>query len=268
MNQLPSQPEAARGAFSSFEACRNTQKGPVVILASGASAKDFPLEDFASVPIIAMNGSISMLVGTDVRPFFYICTDKDFCNQQPELFAMALHCSPRLALWPEQFDLFDLPEDTERYPLLKALDPTFSEWLGLGDGRYARNRTLWSKRARSIGFSRNLSYGFFDARTVAFVALQLAYHLGFDDVLLVGVDLDQSAGRFYETSGGKRSPCGLDQHWDSRILPSLSLMAHQVMGERFRVHNLSARSRIPPALIPRIDLQQARALAARATAVA
>ncbi|MDF0731792.1 lipopolysaccharide biosynthesis protein [Pseudomonas entomophila] len=260
MNQLPSQPEAARGAFSSFEACRNSQKGPVVILASGASASDFPLEAFADVPLIAMNGSIAMLEGTGIRPFFYVCTDRDFSNQQPELFASALRLSPRVALWPEQFDWLDLPDECERYPLLKALEPGFGDWLGGKEGPYVRNRGWWSKRARSIGFSKDLSHGFFDARTVMYVALQLAYHLGFETVLLVGVDLNQSLGRFYETGNVRRSPCGLDQHWEGRILPSLTLMARQVVGDRFRVYNLSVQSRISDALIPKIDVRQALAL--------
>ena len=90
--------------------------------------------------------------------------------------------------------------------------------------RFGVAGALWSKRARSIAFSKDLSQGFFDARTVAYVALQLAYHLGFDKVILVGVDLDQSSGRFYEKPGSVLSPCGLDQHYPTRILPSLKLM--------------------------------------------
>ena len=127
--------------------------------------------------------------------------------------------------------------------------------------RFGVAGALWSKRARSIAFSKDLSQGFFDARTVAYVALQLAYHLGFEEVLLVGVDLDQTVGRFYETEEGQHSPCGLDQHWDSRILPSLTLMARQVVNEHFHVYNLSAASRIPTELIPKVNLSEARRIA-------
>jgi len=80
-------------------------------------------------------------------------------------------------------------------------------------------------------------------------------------VLLVGVDLDQTVGRFYETAEGEHSPCGLDQHWDSRILPSLTLMARQVVNEHFHVYNLSAASRIPTELIPKVNLSEARRIA-------
>ncbi|BBH46210.1 lipopolysaccharide biosynthesis protein [Pseudomonas sp. KU43P] len=264
MNTIPSQLNAVRGAFSSFEACRNTQKGPVVILASGASAKHFPMEEFAHLPVIAMNGSISLTASCGVKPFFYVCTDKGFRKQQPALFAQAVRDSQRLALWPEQFATADVPSGTQCYPLRKAEIPgLFDSLRGRGENHVC-NRALWSKRARSIAFSKDLSSGFYDARTVAYVALQLAYHLGFEQVFLVGVDLDQSVGRFYEHEGaaGERSPCGLDLHWDSRILPSLTLMARQVVNEHFRVYNLSATSRIPPTVIPKIDLAEARRIAA------
>lgn len=261
MNTLPSQPSAERGAFSGFEACRNSQQGPVVILASGASAKHFPLGEFAHLPIIAMNGSVAMTAEHGIKPFFYVCTDKSFCQQQPALFATAVRDSERLALWPEQYARADVPAHTQCYALHKADMPSLLDGLrGHGDSCVC-NRALWSKRSRSIAFSKDMAHGFFDARTVAYVALQLAYHLGFEQVLLVGLDLDQSVGRFYEDGQGPSSPCGLDQHWDSRILPSLKLMAREVVSEHFHVYNLSATSRIPAELIPKVTLSQARHIA-------
>lgn len=266
ISTFSSQPGVERGAFCSFEACRNTQQGPVVILASGASARHFPLAEFAHLPIIAMNGSVAMTAEHAIRPFFYLCTDKSFRQQQPALFATALRDSERLALWPEQYAGAEVPASTACYALHKADAPGLLGGLrGHGDS-YVCSRALWSKRARSIAFSKDLAQGFYDARTVAYVALQLAYHLGFDKVLLVGVDLDQTAGRFYESGQGQRSPCGLDQHWDSRILPSLTLMAREVVNEHFQVYNLSATSRIPAELIPKVDLRQARRIAGCAIA--
>ncbi|MFJ4452933.1 6-hydroxymethylpterin diphosphokinase MptE-like protein [Pseudomonas sp. NPDC089392] len=261
MNTLPSQPSAERGAFSSFEACRNTQQGPVVILASGASAKHFPLGEFAHLPIIAMNGSVAMTAEHGIKPFFYVCTDKSFRSQQPAFFATAIRDSQRLALWAEQYEGMAVPASTECYTLHKADTPGVLDVLRGHSDSWVCNRTLWSKRARSIAFSKNLGQGFFDARTVAYVALQLAYHLGFEQVLLVGVDLDQTVGRFYETGEGEQSPCGLDQHWESRILPSLTLMAREVINDHFHVYNLSANSRIPATLIPKVSLDEARRIA-------
>ena len=82
-----------------LDECRNTQTGPVFIVASGASAKDFPLHKYAGVPMITMNGAISKFTGTGIKPYFYVCTDQGFSEQQPELFTEAMRISERVALW-------------------------------------------------------------------------------------------------------------------------------------------------------------------------
>ncbi|WP_315899139.1 hypothetical protein [Pseudomonas grimontii] len=84
-----------------FDACRNVESGAVFIIASGPSAKSFPLEKFAHVPMITMNGAISMFMNTDIKPSFYACTDRSFSNQQPDLFNYAMAVSQRVALWAD-----------------------------------------------------------------------------------------------------------------------------------------------------------------------
>ena len=72
--------------------------------------------------------------------------------------------------------------------------------------------------------------------------------------------MNQSAGRFYETDGSSISPCGLDQHFHSRILPSLKLMSEKVVGSKFAVYNLSSTSRIPSSVIPVKTLDEVKAI--------
>jgi Kdo-III transferase WaaZ len=245
---------------SDFADCRNIAKGAVFIIASGSSAKDFPIERFADIPMITMNGAISMFAKTDIRPFFYACTDLGFPRQQPELFTVALKLSQHVALWKDQLDALPVVPAGRVFPLKKVRDPSLLEALVTREKGLIRNRAFWGKRSRSLGFSKDLSLGFFDARTVAYLALQIAYHVGFTKVFLVGVDLNQSVGRFYETGKVAVSPCGLDQHFPRRILPSLQLMANKVMGDQFAVYNLSPTSRIPKSVIPKIGLDDVEAL--------
>ncbi|ANJ55256.1 lipopolysaccharide biosynthesis protein [Pseudomonas silesiensis] len=243
-------------AVHDFDECRNIQKGPVFIIASGASAKDFPLEKYADVPMITMNGAISMFVEPDIKPFFYACTDDDFCRQQPYLFAEAMRRSQRIALWKDLVRYEALAPEGELYLLTQAPKLSWGELLFRRDKELVRRRKLGTGRNRSLGFSKNLKRGFFDARTVAYLALQIAYHAGFTKVFLVGVDLDQSAGRFYEKAGAVVSPCNLDDHFHTRILPSFEIMAKYVMDDDFQVYNLSGSSRIPGELVPQVTLDQ------------
>lgn len=257
-------PHVAETTSLEFGKCKGIRRGPVFLIASGGSARDFPVEEFAHVPMITMNGAISLLAEKDIAPYFYVCTDRHFSVQQPRLYATAMRTSENVAVWQDQLG-GDRPLPRGRaYALKKAPRASLLSILFHRQGSLIRKRSLWSSRCKDIGFSTDMSQGFFDARTVMYVALQLACHLGFEQVFLVGFDLNQSAGRFYETCPGKRSPCGLDQHFHKRILPSLELMASQVTHERFRVFNLSPVSRVPDDVIPRISLDHARQLIRKA----
>nr|WP_314876121.1 lipopolysaccharide biosynthesis protein [uncultured Pseudomonas sp.] len=246
-----------------FADTRNIADGSVFIIASGSSARDFPMERFADIPMITMNGAVALFAKSAIKPFFYICTDTSFPLQQPDLFAQALKRSRRVALWPEQLQALPIRAVGDLFALKKAQRCSLWERLSGRDTGLVRKGFALDARSRSLGFSKDLSKGFFDARTVAYAALQLAYHAGFTKVFLVGVDLNQAAGRFYETAECGKSPCGLDQHFEGRVLPSLKLMSEKVMGPRFEVYNLSAASRIPASVIPKIDIQTAESIIRR-----
>lgn len=253
---------ALQGSANDFSSCRNIAHGPVFIVASGSSAKDFPIEEFADVPMITLNGAISMFADTAISPFFYICSDTSFRLQKPHLYTLAMQRSQRVALWASEVDQLTKAPAGEVYALSKAKDLSLLASAFKRESHHARSRVLWNKRARSIGFSKNMQHGFFDARTVAYAALQVAYHVGFTKVFMVGVDLNQAAGRFYENEASNKAPCGLDAHFERRILPSMKLMANMVVGEHFSVYNLSADSRIPGSVIPKIGIEQVRAMLA------
>nr|WP_095147262.1 MULTISPECIES: lipopolysaccharide biosynthesis protein [unclassified Pseudomonas] len=245
---------------SDFDECRNTETGTVFIIASGSSTKDFPVDEFAHVPMITMNGAISLFNGTNIKPYFYICTDMGFPKQQPELFSLAMNISQRVALWTEHVRRTGTRPAGKLFALKRAPKKTWLDYFFRTNKNLVHKHSFLGHRSRSVGFSKNLSDGFFDARTVAYLALQLAHHLGFSKVILVGFDLNPSMGRFYENNGSVLSPCGLDEHYHTRILPSLKLMSRKVMGESFTVYNLSSTSRVPESIIPRIDLQALRSL--------
>ncbi|WP_024694762.1 LPS biosynthesis protein [Pseudomonas syringae] len=240
-----------------FGECKGIAKGPVFLVGSGMSARSFPFREFSCIPMITMNGAISMFMHTPVKPFFYVCSDRDFSRQQPDLFAAALRSSEHIALWGDQLDGLKSKTKGQLHELKKAYRSSAAILFNRHPD-LIRKRSVLSKRSRDIGFSKDMTLGFFDARTVMYVALQIAYHVGFNKVFLVGFDLSQAAGRFYETQTSTCSPCGLDQHYESRILPSLKLMSTSVINDDFEVYNLSATSRVPDDILPKITLDEVR----------
>ncbi|MCK1792308.1 hypothetical protein [Pseudomonas violetae] len=81
-----------------LDECHNINNGAVFIIASGASARDFPLKKYADVPMITMNGAISMFIGTGIKPYFFMCSDDAHYREQPRLFTETMRLSQRVAL--------------------------------------------------------------------------------------------------------------------------------------------------------------------------
>ena len=244
--------------LQTLDACRSTCKGPVFIVASGPSAKDFPIREFQHIPMITMNGAISLFLEAQISPFFYICTDMGFPVQQPQLYKAALNQAENVVIRREGASAGKLEGEGNLYLLDKAQTPGLAKRIFRRDHELVHAFSMLSRRQSTIGFSRNLSKGLVDGRTVAYAALQLAYHLGFNEVYLVGVDLNQAMPRFYEGESGKASPSTLDRHYGKRILPSLQFMARNIVGPSFNVYNLSQVSRVPSGVIPVIGLDEVR----------
>lgn len=254
---------------TAFLSQKNAHQGAVLILASGPSAAELDISRWAHVPIITMNGAVTKVLDAAIRPLYYVCSDRSFQEQQPGLYQAAVASAQHLALWPEDIKRLTARYAEKAFALRKAPRASFLDYFGRDHGQAARLVSPFSKRARDIGFSKDMDYGIFDVRTVAYICLQLAYHLGFDEIYLAGVDLNVQAPRFYETAPGESAPCGLDQHLQTRILPAMELAANVLTAEGRRVINLSQQSLIPEAVFPRAcpyQVQRELASAKRALA--
>lgn len=94
-----------------------------------------------------------------------------------------------------------------------------------------------------IGVSLDITQGFIEAGTVAFVACQLAFSLKFTEIHLYGVDLSNSQQpRFYETTQNQ-APSKLDKAIENRIVPSFNLMATSFAKRGTQVYNHSPFSK-------------------------
>ena len=76
----------------------------------------------------------------------------------------------------------------------------------------------------AIGVSLNVTYGFVEAGTVAYVATQLAFARNAGIIHLYGIDLlNSSQPRFYENSANS-APSKLNETTNNRIVPSFNLL--------------------------------------------
>lgn len=262
----------ADGAF--FKACRGQYSGSIFLIASGPSANDFPIERYPHVPMMAMNGSIVRFGQTSSRPLVYLCDDLGFVKKRLPLVRQGLQLAERALLGRSALEaLLSIAPDLAGCSTLHLMERVNRSVAGsvLSDRRYAwqmRNDpdiecgfSLWRKKPNRIGFSRNMSKGYFGGRTIPYAALQMAFHMGFSKVFLVGVDLDGQSGRCYE-QGEQALQSRLDEDFDDYILPSFKILADRVVSTDFQVFNLSHCSKLPGELIPGIALDQLDALLA------
>lgn len=260
--------EKVRISIEEFGACRGCFQGSVFLLASGPSASDFPLFRYADWPVIAMNGSIVRCVEQGVRPFFYICDDPGFVRQRPELaalgarqathLAMSLNCFQALheqdpALLAQRDSVMLLERVNRMHGLAERSDRSYA-WSVRNDPDLICGFSLLRRKTNRIGFSRDMSKGYFGARTIPYAATQLACHLGFSQIFIIGMDLNKSIGRFYET-GAAALPSSLDEDFDDYILPSFRIVAEKVAPRySLKVYNLAQNSRLPASVLPKVDL--------------
>lgn len=263
--------------FECFDACRNSRAGPVFIVASGPSTRHFPLERYGHYPMMALNGSICRFSDTGTRPDYYLCDDSSFVRHRLPLMLQAVERARHLLLSPRVIETLlsfvpDALEGRSVFRLERAgrcdeshrhLSPRQYSRTMRNDQDIECNFSWFRQKPNRIGFSRNLKKGYFNSRTIPYAAIQLAYHLGFNKVFLVGVDLSPHAGRFYE-QGDAAVGSRLDGDFDDYILPSFQLLAEKVIKPQFQVYNLSAQSRLPDRLIPKLERDQLDALLASA----
>lgn len=245
---------------------RGRYRGTVFIVASGPSAADFPIERYASTPMIAVNGSIACFPQGICDPLFYLCDDGDVAFAKSELVAEALRRSRYAGMGAGAMERLSEKDPRALMEGQLFLIERVNRWLGkprIPDRRFAwqqranpdyeMKRSLVSQKANRIGFSRNFAAGYFSCRTIAYTAIQLAYFLGFSRVVMVGLDLRSSLGQFYDPAGLRVRSC-LDEDYDDHILPHFRWMASKVLCPDFRVFNLSSISRLPADVLPRATL--------------
>lgn len=254
--------------LQAFENCKSNHTGSVFLLASGSSVKTFPVSRYADYPFIAMNGSVIRLIEEKIRPLFYLCTDKSFPADRPDLavlgcefaqhLAMSMECFYEIFLHDESVlmnkSLYLLERVNRYYEKQPVSDRSFA-WSIRKSTELVGSFSFLFRKPNRVGFSKNIHYGYFCARTIPYVALQLAYTLGFQKVFILGMDLDEDVGRFYEDKG-KALPSSLDKNFDKLILPAFQLVSKKIVHKGFRVFNLSPNSRLPNKVIPKITLDE------------
>lgn len=101
-----------------------------------------------------------------------------------------------------------------------------------------------------VCISSDFRLGLSVAGTVAFTASQIAWHGGYSEFYIYGLDLTNN-GRFYSEKNAQSQM--LDKAYSETILPGFELLAQETSKENFRMYNCNPSSRLPNDVISHID---------------
>ncbi len=238
-------------AFNASEPEQSLLGQDVNIIASGPSIQQLSLPELLKIPTIFVNGSLS-LIGhhrfTDVVG--YVISDARFINHQPEILRQHYTGQPLYATLAVFEAMATTHPDIMRtyHHAMRVLYPVDRPW-GVKSNKLSFSKLIFKKKllnkkmplscfmnhpnfiiddsykSAEIGVSLNVTHGFVEAGTVAYVATQLAFSRHAAAIHLYGIDLINSdQPRFYEHTNNS-APSTLNTVISDRIVPSFNLLS-------------------------------------------
>ncbi|WP_296243814.1 MULTISPECIES: hypothetical protein [unclassified Psychrobacter] len=236
--------------FDAKEAEQNLHQQRVNIIASGPSITDLNFADLINTATIFVNGSISLIVKHNLTNVVgYVISDARFVKHQPDILNKYYTGQPLYATLAvfEALAITHPSMISKYHNAMRVIYPadrpwsvkTNKSWLGrLLSKPVSHNKKIplallanqpnfvidTQHQPAPIGLSLDMTYGFIEAGTVAYVAAQLAYSRHAGAIHLYGIDLlNNNQPRFYESKGDS-APCKLDKAITDRIVPSFNLL--------------------------------------------
>lgn len=230
-----------------------------VILASGPSVRDLRRpERLFTLPVACVNGSVVLAHDLGRRVATYFVSDHRFVLGCPALFRVGVTLADAVVLGTSAAfaALLATPDvlrraEREGTPiyLRENLRRPFKRPRRT-EAEIVRDPGLLATPDGRIAFALDPARGTCPAGTVVYDVLQVLYGAGYRDLFMFGVDL--SAGpRFYREHAPAAN--GLAESYERSIEPAFRLVAEYLRRSGNTLVNGSAASRLPAAIVPRVD---------------
>lgn len=237
-------------AFDAREAEQNLHQQAVNIIASGPSIADLAFADLVDTATIFVNGSISLMAQYNFTNVVgYVISDARFAKHQPDILKKYYTGQPLYATLAvfEALAISHPSMISKYHNAMRIIYPadrawsvkTNQSWFGrLLSKLLSHNKKIplalladhpnfvisMQHQPAPIGLSLDVTHGFIEAGTVAYVAAQLAFSRHASEIHLYGIDLlNNDQPRFYENKDNS-APCKLDKAITDRIVPSFNLL--------------------------------------------
>lgn len=247
-------------AISDISALQSKFKGDLLLLASGPSVKETDFSTLTTTPAMGVNGAISLQAGINFN--FYVVIDMTFIDQRESIikdiisreelyFFTTVHGVLKIV---NKFGYHKIKcnicliEDA----CYKIYQPSVSE-NSIKEQFQKSSNVMFDKNNECIAFNKDIRAGIFDSGTVVYWALQIIYYLGFQRVIIAGLDMNNfNQPRFYEDANDKL-PSFLESKLDSLIIPAFSLASSIFKNNNIPVINLSKNSAVDSSIFKKLN---------------
>jgi hypothetical protein len=220
-----------------------SQSGRCFILANGPSINEVDVSLLKNEVCFGVNATYQLFERLDWFPEYYLVTQRDRLLESISTFRELSHRT--------KFAYCDGLE----YPTPHTFTTGFSEdntvllnqrlllWGSLMGFWPVRNTVgyFFNRRVRKRAFSENPFKGVYLGKSVVFACLQIAYWLGFDEIFLLGVDMNYSGKSTHFFGNASWVP---DQNYELEVAPIFHLFAQYLKRHRVMVYNCSMESRV------------------------
>lgn len=234
--------------------------GNILLTATGPSVKNLCLEKFPTMPAMGVNGAYFLHDRVDFQ--FYVIVDMGFIDQRPEIIHQIIN-DPCLTLFTtvhgviKIIDKFCLESVKCSFAVIEdAAFKIYQPKIATDDLRstYSDNHNaVFAADRQDIAFNHDIRSGIFDAGTVVYWALQILTFLGFQQLFIIGLDMNNfNQPRFYEVAENKL-PTDLEDKAADLVIPSFRHASDQMKKKNILIKNLSVTSAISNDIFEKAD---------------
>ena len=249
------------GKIAYFKNIKNFLKNheEISILASGPSINQIDLNQFKHQSIALLNGSLRLLDKIpESNKVYHFVSDPNFIQTNSTLYDLenknniVFIYSVRAVYELYEYNPKFILDRIDNFYIFDQIEEPFQKSKkNIEELDKLKSKSFYFDRQKNLGFSIEPNLGFFNGRTILFIALQIFTFLEFKSFHLYGVDMGGDI-RFYDHNEKNRAPSYLDKDFEKVILPSLIIFADYCLKNNINIINYSENSRIPDSVIKKL----------------
>lgn len=236
-------------------------KGDLLFIASGPSVKETDFSQLTTIPAMGVNGSISLRANVNFA--FYVVIDMTFIDQRPSIIKDIIS-REELYFFTTMHGVLKIVNTFGHHKIKCNIclieDACYKIYQPCTPDEAIRTQyqksltTIFDKNNKHIAFNKDIRTGIFDSGTVAYWALQIIFFLGFQRIIIAGLDMNNfNKPRFYETATNKL-PSFLEEKLNTLIIPAFRLASRIFEENNISVINLSKNSAIDSSIFYKGDI--------------